>query len=170
MIVVTTAPTPKLTNPEFTDWQEIVNGMLQKNPAFRSTTGDLLKRFSFYDDGTVSAAPYSPQISSGSPHKTPKMERSSRRRTSEKDLTPKQLMMLRKQQRADERARLLSAASQNRQEEIKKHRDSGKSSTMGRQIDILSTSSRRKMEEDEWADENGGFVTLNHLFSGFTKY
>lgn len=162
MVIVTTAPTPQLSIPDFQDWQEIVNGMLQKNPSFRSTSKEILQRLQFFDDdkngeiGKTNAKNSEEKLKiKNIERKTPDPNRNrplSGNRSNlfsdqdlHPDLTPKQLMMLRKQQKADERARLLSSCSNNRASEIKKNRDYGKKTSMDSHIGNLTTEQTVKL-------------------------
>ena len=118
MIQVSTGKTPVLENENFEDWQEIINGMLQKSPHFRSSTSELLQRFSYFSPDCTISVPQNQQ----------------------KSLTPKERMMLRKKQNADKRARELVDLSENRRQEIKLYSESGKQHTLSTNLDILSLS------------------------------
>lgn len=143
----TNGPTPKFSNEDFLDWQDVLNAMLQKNHHFRVTTDELSKRFDYYGEeekkllekAAVRSNPRSPVSNSVSvsSNGSPSFENHNDQdetfipKPDEKSLTPKEKMELKRRQEADKRAREVSDATFARRSEIKKYSDSGRTQILG---------------------------------------
>jgi hypothetical protein len=161
--------------------------MLQKNPSFRSTSREIIQRLQFFDDDKngqkIKNVGREVRMKKNE-QETPDFDEPNRNRSVSgnrnssfqdedlhSDLTPKQLMMLRKQQKADERARLLSSCSNNRAFEIKKNRDYGKKTMTACHIGNLTTDETVKVAKSAAKSSNSiQFATKSQKFDGIDSH